>query len=92
MLCSNFEIKNKIIKEKKFKKNGKYIIPYIVVGVKGANEYIIKFPNDYNNLKKDIEYIADYHLIIECDKSVWLKILIKNIKYFRIFINLFLYK
>ena len=79
MLCENFELKNKIIKEKKFKKKGKYLIPCIVVGVKGANEYIITFPKDFNNLKKDIEYIVDYHLIIECDKSVWLKIL--NNKY-----------
>lgn len=67
MLCENFEQKkNKNTKEKNLKK-GKYLILCIVVGV---NEYIFKFPKDFNNLKKDEEYIVDYHLIIEYDKSL----------------------
>lgn len=62
--CENYCLKGKSIGFKKFTKKGKYSIPCIIKGIKGGNEYIINFPFDYKNLKKNIDYIIDYHLIV----------------------------
>ena len=45
------------------------------MGIQGGNDYIITLPINYNNLKKDIKYYVDYHMIIECIPNLLDKIL-----------------
>ena len=75
LMSEIFDLKGKTIKYKKFAKKGKYSLPCIVIGNNGANEYKIKIPFDFKNLKKNEEYYIDYHLIIECKPYIWEKIL-----------------
>ena len=50
-------------KFKKFKKKGKYCIPWIVFGNNGSNDYKIIFPLDFKDLIKDKVYYVDFHLL-----------------------------
>ena len=56
-----------------------YTITCIVLGSYIGNEYKIKFPITIRNYKKNIEYIIDYHLIVECNQRVW-KAILNNYK------------
>ena len=75
LLSEFFELKGNTIKYKKFAKKGKYSVPCTVTGNNGANEYKIILPLDFKNLKKNVEYYIDYHLIIESFTSISNKIL-----------------
>ena len=75
LLSENFVLKDKSITYKKFKKKGKYSIPCTIIGIQGGNDCIITLPINFNNLKKDIKYYVDYHMIMECNPNLWDKIL-----------------
>ena len=62
-----------IIKRKK-KDIKLYNIPIIIEDAKGGDKYRIKLLNDYNELKKDRIYEANYKLIKFCSEDLWNKI------------------
>ena len=75
LLSENFELKGDTIRFKKLRKKGKYLIPCIIVGTKGGNEYVIIPALNIKNLKKNKKYNTDYKLVTQCYPSTWKKIL-----------------
>ena len=70
-LLNNIYIKKGKPLKCKFNKKGKYIIPIIIEGCTGGNNYSFKLPINLDDLKIDTIYKVDYRLIKRYSEEIW---------------------
>ena len=76
-ICKIF--KGNKLKYKKFAKKGNYSLPAVIIGTASSNEYYVKFPSFFENLKiiKNKKNICDYRFIKECNEKAYHQLLSK---------------
>ena len=73
------QLKGNKLKYKKFAKKVNYSLNVVIIGTTPSNEYYVKFPVSFENLKiiKNKKYICDYLLIKECNEKAYYQLLSK---------------
>ena len=77
LFCSSFNVKGKIIKEKKFGKK-LYDIPLLIEESIGGTKYSFKPAINFKNLKSNKVYEAGCKLIKFCSNKIWDEIIKKK--------------
>ena len=79
LICKLFQLKENKLKYKNFAKKGNYSLPAVIIGTASSNEYYVKFPVSFENLKiiKNKKYICDCRLIKECNEKAYHQLLSK---------------